>query len=120
MSRKAYTLARSSTGSLGIAPDTILQNRQSSLIDPRRWMPSRKAVRWTSGAGERSGDLVHAHAEIVEPARQAVRRELEDRGQRADVVGAHGQDPPVEIPARHLDHVHVPPEHRHLGRLDAL
>src|SRR5688572_30771117 len=102
MSRNAYTEGRSSTDVLGISPATILQKRQSPLI----------------GCASPSNRLANAQSEILEPCRESFGRRREHRCERADVVRAHREDPPVEVSARHLDHVHVATEHLAFGCLE--
>src|SRR3954454_23614415 len=74
-----------------------------------RWLtPEREEVR--SGGG---GD--EAETELVQGADRALERRVEDAGDGAEVVAAHGEHAAVEVLALHLDHLQV--AHEHLGHV---
>src|SRR5690242_16867061 len=70
------------------------------------------------GVKERLG--VDAQAEVVEPAAHPVDREIEEAPNGADVLGADGDHPPVEVLALHLDHRRVATQEVSLGAVDRL
>jgi hypothetical protein len=64
-------------------------------------------ARWCQKLNERWDP----NAEVVEPGGKRLGRELEDGGERLDVVGANREHLAVEVAASHLDHVEITLQH---------